>query len=93
MCLAFGVLGAIFWIAIVALTVWALMRIFPGLRQRASDIFSRTSGVMSRGPGASTDSAEEILRGRFARGEMNAEEYERALGLLRRERNVTRGRV
>jgi uncharacterized membrane protein len=92
-CLAFGVLGAIFWIAIIALTVWAMMRTFPDLRRRASDVFSRTSGVMSRGPGVPTDSAEEILRGRFARGEMNAEEYERDLGLLRRERSVTRGGV
>ncbi len=33
--------------------------------------------------GARVDSAEEILRERFARGEIDAEEYERSLEVLR----------
>lgn len=38
-----------------------------------------------RQAGRRQDSAEEILRGRFVRGEMNAEEYRRSLETLRRE--------
>ncbi|MDP9440485.1 MAG: SHOCT domain-containing protein [Actinomycetota bacterium] len=35
--------------------------------------------------GAERDSAEEVLRGRFARGEIDAQEYERSLEVLRKE--------
>ncbi len=35
--------------------------------------------------GSERDSAEEVLRGRFARGEMDAQEYERSLEVLRKE--------
>jgi putative membrane protein len=44
-------------------------------------VFSRESGAPR--PGATIDSAEEILRERFARGDISAEEYERALEILR----------
>jgi putative membrane protein len=60
----------LFWGGIVFLIAWTVTRIFP--RGRGDD--------RSEGP---RDSAEEILRERFARGEINAEEYERSLEILR----------
>ena len=60
----------LFWGGIVFLIAWTVTRIFP--KGRGDD--------RSEGP---RDSAEEILRERFARGEINAEEYERSLEILR----------
>lgn len=42
-----------------------------------------TQGAESERSGARTDPAEQILRGRFARGEIDVEEYERSLKTLR----------
>ncbi|MDQ3987416.1 MAG: SHOCT domain-containing protein [Actinomycetota bacterium] len=66
----------IFWAALIAFVVWALFRLRPDLRDRASSIFSNL--------GQQGDSAEEILRRRFARGEIDAEEYERSLEALKK---------
>ena len=60
----------LFWGGIVFLIAWTVTRIFP--RGRGDD--------RSEGP---RDSAEEILRERFARGEINAEEYEKSMRALR----------
>jgi putative membrane protein len=62
----------ILWVAIIALIVWLLMRIFSNRRD-------------GERPETRGDSAEEILRQRFARGEIDAEEYERSLEVLHRE--------
>ena len=53
----------LFWIAIIALAAFALVR------------FSRTTDTRS--------SARSILEERFARGEINEEEFRARLGLLR----------
>jgi uncharacterized membrane protein len=60
----------LFWGGLVALIAWLVVRIFPKDRGDAR-------------PGAPRNRAEEILRERFARGEITAEEYERALEVLR----------
>jgi uncharacterized membrane protein len=65
----------IFWMAIAALLVWTVLRDRPDARQRISSVFAA--------PQARTDPAEEILRGRLARGEIDAEEYERSLRVLK----------
>jgi uncharacterized membrane protein len=65
----------IFWMAIAALLVWTVLRDRPDARQRISSVFAA--------PRARTDPAEEILRGRLARGEIDAEEYERSLRVLK----------
>ena len=65
-----GSSSLLFWGGIVFLIAWTVTRIFP--KGRGDD--------RSEGP---RDSAEEILRERFARGEINAEEYERSLEILR----------
>jgi putative membrane protein len=60
----------LFWGGILTLIAWIVARIFP--RNRADDRLE-----------APRDSAEEILRERFARGEITAEEYEKSLEILR----------
>ena len=55
---------------LVAVVTWLVVRIFPGVRRD-----ERLE--------APRDSAEEILRERFARGEITAEEFQRSIELLR----------
>ena len=60
----------LFWGGLLALIVWAVVRIFPAPR--------------GNGPQeARRDSAEDVLRERFARGEIDAGEYESSLKTLR----------
>lgn len=59
----------LFWGGLLALIGWTVARVFPRTRS-GSDVPRR-------------DNAEEVLRERFARGEVDAEEYERSLEVLR----------
>jgi putative membrane protein len=59
----------LFWGGILALMAWAITRIFP----------SQRGGEQ---PETREDSAEELLRQRFARGEIDAEEYEERRRIL-----------
>lgn len=60
-------IAMVFWIVLVALAIWLIVRAVNGTRRRGSD-----------------EDAEELLRRRFAAGEIDAEEYERRLEVLRR---------
>jgi putative membrane protein len=60
------------WAALIALIVWLLLRF--------------VSPVRGRGAAPPDDPAEEILRRRFAAGEIDADEYERRLAVLRAKR-------
>lgn len=60
------------WGGLLVVVVWAVARIFP--RRRADG---------GEHPGRRNDAAEQILRERFARGEIDAEEYGRSLDILR----------
>src|SRR5918999_4612770 len=55
---------------LVAVVTWLVVRIFPKVRG-------------DERPEAPRDSAEEILRERFARGEITAEEFQRSVEILR----------
>jgi putative membrane protein len=55
---------------LVAVVTWLVVRLFPTVRG-------------DERPEAPRDSAEEILRERFARGEISAEEFQRAIEILR----------
>ena len=68
----------LFWGGLLVLIVWALVRIIP--ERRGGE---RT---MVRGR-----SAEEVLRDRFVRGEMDAEEYERSLEVIGNGRSPLKG--
>jgi len=60
----------VFFGGLVAVVVWLAVRTFPKVRRDGQ-------------PEAPRDSAEEILRERFARGEITAEEYQRSIEILR----------
>lgn len=62
----------LFWGGLLALLVWAIARVFPVQRNNEHQEPRRQS-------------AEDILRERFARGEIEAEEYEVSLKTLRGE--------
>ena len=66
-----GTIFVLFWISLLAVVVWAVVRIVP----------SRTDDTL--GSGAGDDPAVEALRVRFERGEIDAEEYLRALEVLK----------
>jgi putative membrane protein len=65
-----ALLPMLLWILILALGVVLVVRLIN--RDRPA------------GPGYHSDSAEEILRRRFAAGEIDADEYERRMETLRR---------
>jgi putative membrane protein len=60
-----------FWIGLLALVAWIVTRLFPSRRGEA-------------GP-AGRDPAEEILRERFARGEISTDEYLKSVKILQGE--------
>lgn len=65
---AWMLVPALLWVAVLGLVAWGALRMFS----------------VRRGGVRMVDSAEEILRGRFARGEVDVETYERSLDTLRR---------
>ena len=65
----------VFWLALVAFVLWVVFRDRPDAREQVSSLFAD--------PRSRADPAEETLRGRLARGEMVAEEYERSMRVLR----------
>jgi len=58
----FGIVGLVVPILLVVLALWAISRMFPDWQDRVN-------------PQRGEDSAEEALRERFARGDIDAEEY------------------
>ena len=77
-----GGLGTILLLVVLVVVVWAIIKVFPDWQDRV--------GLNSR---RREDSAEETLRQRFARGEIDAEEYERSLEVLRNGRVSEYGRI
>ena len=72
-----GILGVLvqllFWGGLLAVIVWAVVQITANRQGGGTD--ARVGG----------DSAEEVLRQRFARGEIEAEEYEERRRILREQ--------
>ena len=65
---------------VLGVVVWAIIKVVPDWQNKI--------GLDRR-----EDSAEETLRQRFARGEIDAEEYERSLEVLRSGRVSEYGRI
>ena len=80
-----GGVGTILLLVVLVVVVWAIIKLVPDWQDRL--------GLNRR----REDSAEETLRQRFARGEINAEDYERSLEVLRHgrasERSSAKGGV
>jgi len=64
----FGLLGTLFWIALLALLVWALVSLFTKRNRSLFDV-THTAPVNHL-------SAMEILRQRYARGEIDDATFE-----------------
>jgi putative membrane protein len=73
--------GLILLLVVLGVVIFALIKAFPDWQDRL--------GLDNR----REDSAEETLRQRFARGEIDAEDYERSLEVLRGGRVSEDGRV
>ena len=69
-----GGVGTILLLIVLAVAVWAIIKVFPDWQDKV--------GLNNR----HEDSAEDTLRQRFARGEIDAEEYQRSLEVLRNGR-------
>jgi uncharacterized membrane protein len=63
--------GLILLLVVLGVVVFALIKVFPDWQDRVGLNHGRE------------DSAEETLRQRFARGEIDAQDYERSLEVLR----------
>jgi uncharacterized membrane protein len=68
--------GTLLLLVVLVVVVLVLIKVFPDWQDRVGLNSSRREDRRE-------DSAEEILRQRFARGEIDAEEYERSLEVLR----------
>ena len=71
--------GLILTLLVVAVAVWAIIKVFPDWQDRVGLKGNRRE-----------DSAEETLRQRFARGGIDAEEYEERHRILREETPAAR---
>ena len=74
--------GSLILVLVLILVVWAIIKVVPDWQDRVGLNSSRRE-----------DSAEEVLRQRFARGEIDAEEYKRSLEVLRNGRVSEDGSV
>ena len=77
--------GLILTLLVLVVAVWAIIKVFPDWQDRV--------GLNSGRENKREDSAEETLRQRFARGEIDAQEYERSLTVLRNGRISEDGRI
>jgi uncharacterized membrane protein len=80
-----GGLGTILTLLVLGVVIWAIIKFFPDWQDRLD--------LNRREDSRRDDSAEETLRQRLARGEIDAEEYERFLEVLRNGRVSEDGRV
>jgi putative membrane protein len=71
---------ALVWVGLLGLLIWALLRLFSG-RSRMS-VPAGTPWQSYGTPPAEGSSAIEILRQRYARGEVDAETYQQMLERL-----------
>ena len=78
-----GVFGAgfgliwmlLFWVGLIVLAVWLIGLLFPAAKRQNTDDNSSLS-------------AEEILKVRFAQGELTVEEYQEMLRTIQQERII-----
>ncbi len=72
-----GLIGLILWLVLAVAIVWLIVRVVAGPRPR---------GRWDGPPRPIPDDPEQVLRERFARGEIDAEEYQHRLEVLRQTR-------
>lgn len=79
--LGFGLTGwltmVLFWVVIIGAAIWLLAKVFPsGPAGTNGPANSSASTHNNRNRSSSTESAVEIVRQRYARGEISRDEYE-----------------
>jgi uncharacterized membrane protein len=79
-----GGVGTILTSLVLVVVVWAIIKVVPDWQDRVG---------LDRREDKREDSAEETLRQRFACGEIDAEDYERSLEVLRNGRVSENRRV
>jgi putative membrane protein len=83
--------GGLILLLLLGLVVFALIKVFPDWQDRVG--LNNRREEDRREEDRREDSAEEILRQRFACGEIDAEDYERSLEVLRNGRVSENGTV
>ncbi len=68
-----GLVGLALWLVLAVVIVWLIVRVVAGPQSRRG-----------YGPPPPRSDPEQVLRDRFARGEIDAEEFEHRLEVLRR---------
>ncbi len=74
------IVGGLIWILVVALLVALVVRLVRGPRRG----YWMPGPPPGWGPSAHPDDPEQVLRTRFARGEIGPEEFQQRLDVLRR---------
>jgi uncharacterized membrane protein len=64
----------LFWGGLIVLAIWLIGVLFPSIKEKTN----------RDGPG--TPSAQEILKARYANGELTREEYHEMVSTMQRER-------
>lgn len=82
-------LGIVLWVGFFTLLAWAIYTIVTNFGVWKGGRRNEDPHEPGAGERARADSAEELLRERFARGEIDAEEYERSLAVLKGDRAKT----
>lgn len=65
----------LFWVGLIVLAVWFIGLLFPTAKKQIADDNTSLS-------------AEEILKARYARGELTREEYQEMLRTIQQERTA-----
>jgi len=74
--MGFGLIWMLlFWVGLIVLAVWLVGLIFPTVTEQKKDADTSLS-------------AEEILKVRFAQGELTVEEYQEMLRTIQQERTA-----
>jgi putative membrane protein len=64
----------LFWAGLIALAIWLIWVLFPSTNEKSNN------------DSTGTPSAQEILRARYANGELTKEEYHEMVSTIQRER-------
>nr|WP_290667079.1 SHOCT domain-containing protein [Ardenticatena sp.] len=71
-----GLWMILFWVILILLVVWIITRLFPQI-QIGNETLRQTGPGYANAPHAQAETPLDILKKRYARGEITREEFER----------------